>query len=282
MDHSATNPPRFSLVLPAYNAAGLLDATWRAVERFIAQGRGRWEAVYVCDGCTDGSDFALQRRAAATDLPIRVVRYARNRGKGYAVRLGLRRATGQYRVFTDVDLAYRLDQVQRVAAELAHGHDVVIASRAVAGSEVLHDAQLNSYMQRRRVQSLVFRRLTRTILGLRFRDTQAGLKGLSAHAAQLLLPHVKCTGFGFDCDLLSACRHFGLAVREVPVRVFYDSAGSTTGLTSSVKMVKELWAIRRRWEALGPPPKAARRRAASASDSARPAGLPDAAFEART
>jgi dolichyl-phosphate beta-glucosyltransferase len=48
-----------------------------------------------------------------------VIGYSPNRGKGYAVRAGLLAARGRFRIFTDVDLAYRLADVARVADELA-------------------------------------------------------------------------------------------------------------------------------------------------------------------
>ena len=78
------------------------------------------------------------------------------------------------------------------------------------------------------MQSLAFSALVRWLLPLKQRDTQAGLKGLSAAAAQTLLPRLSCDGFGFDCELLTACRHYGLTVEEVPVCVRYEDRRSTT------------------------------------------------------
>ncbi len=249
MPHSQR--PLYSLILPAYNAAHLLDRTWPEVLKFVCANGGAWEAIYVCDGCSDGSDRELERRAAGLPADaaglIRVVRYRRNRGKGYAVRLGMLRARGQYRIFTDVDLAYRLDMVQTLAEQLAAGLDVVIASRAHRESAIEMADGMGGYIKRRKLQSLVFSTLARLILGLRQRDPQAGLKGLSARAAVGILRYVRCYGFGFDCDLLVACRYLGIPVREVPVRVVYDEAPSTTKLSSSLRMIRELWAIRKRW-----------------------------------
>jgi hypothetical protein len=87
--------------------------------------------------------------------------------------------------------------------------------------------------------------MVRWLLPLKQRDTQAGLKGLSAAAARLILPHLACDGFGFDCELLTLCVHYGLAIREVPVCVRYDDRASTTGFGAMRQMVKEIWRIRR-------------------------------------
>jgi len=241
--------------MPTYNADHLLDRTWPEVLDFVRAKGGTWEAIYVCDGCSDGSDRELERRVAA--LPddvaglVRVIRYKRNRGKGYAVRLGMLRARGQYRVFTDVDLAYRLDMVETLGEQLAGGLDVVVASRAHRESEVVMADGMGGYVKCRKLQSLAFSKIARLILGVRQHDPQAGLKGLSARAANGILRYVRCYGFGFDCDLLVACRYLGIPVREVPVRVVYDGLPSTTKLSSSVRMIRELWAIRKRWQRIG-------------------------------
>lgn len=242
----------YSLILPTYNAGHLLDRTWPEVLDFVRAKNGTWEAIYVCDGSTDGSDRELERRAAALEGDarglVRVIRYSRNRGKGYAVRLGLLRARGRYRLFTDVDLAYRLDMVEILAEQLAAGLDVVAASRTHRESEIVLANGRSGYVKRRQLQSLAFSTLARLMLGLRQHDPQAGLKGLSACAAIGILRYVRCHGFGFDCDLLAACRYLGIPVREVPVRVVYDEMPSTTKMSSSFRMMRELWAIRQRWQ----------------------------------
>ena len=112
---------------------------------------------------------------------------------------------------------------------------------------MLLPSRLQGYLYRRHLQSLAFSALARLLLPLAQRDTQAGLKGLSADAAQQILPSLTCDGFGFDCELLTACAHFGLSVAEVPVCVRYEDRASTTSMRSTGRMIRELWRIRRAW-----------------------------------
>jgi hypothetical protein len=165
----------------------------------------------------------------------------------------LEAARGQWRLFTDVDLAYGFEDIVRVAQALQAGAPVAIASRTHPDSQMVLPTRLQGYAYRRHLQSLAFSALVRALLPLRQRDTQAGLKGLSAAAAQMLLPRLSCDGFGFDCELLTACRHFGLPVEEVPVCVHYEDRASTTGLGAMKEMVRELWRIRRSWRRMPPP-----------------------------
>lgn len=237
-----------SLVLPAYNPGPTVERTFAAVRDFLRARPDPWEVVFVLDGCTDGTGDRLDGLIAdAGDPRVRVVRYHPNRGKGYAVRTGLLAARGRYRIFTDIDLAYRFDDVARVADELAHGADVAIASREHPDSQIQLPVRVLGYAYRRRFQSRVFGWVARCLLPLAQRDTQAGLKGMTAAVAERILPELTCDGFGFDCELLTACRRLDIPVAEVPVCVRYEDAASTTGWRAMVRMLRELWRIRRDW-----------------------------------
>lgn len=246
-----------SLVIPAYNPGPVVERTWAAVRRFVAARAAEsdpWEVVFVLDGCTDGTADRLARLAAGAEPWLRVIAYPDNRGKGYAVRTGLLAARGAYRTFTDVDLAYPFADLLRVAAALRGGAAVAAGSRAHPDSRVTVPAGLLGYAIRRHLQGRVFGAVARTLLPVGLRDTQAGLKGMTAAAARRIVPHLECDGFGFDCELLTACARAGIPVVEVPVSVRYDDRASTTGPGSALRMVRELWDIRRRWRTRTVPP----------------------------
>jgi dolichyl-phosphate beta-glucosyltransferase len=240
-----------SLVFPTYNPGPLLEHTWRELVQFLQRAPGEWEVLFVCDGCTDGTPARLAQLNGGEN--VRVLSYAPNKGKGYAIRQGLEAARGDWRLFADVDLAYGFDDVLRVADALQAGAEVAIASRTHPQSQMVLPTKLQGYAYRRHLQSVTFSALVRCLLPVTQRDTQAGLKGLSAAAARTVLPRLTCDGFGFDCELLTACMYFGLPICEVPVCVRYGDGASTTSFATMRKMVKELWHIRRTWRRMLPP-----------------------------
>jgi glycosyltransferase involved in cell wall biosynthesis len=247
LDQRDAEHPLHSLVFPAYNPGPALVRTIREVERFLGTTSESWEVLFVCDGCTDETPARLAALVEAEPDRVRVLAHSPNRGKGFAVRRGLAAARGRWRVFTDVDLAYGFDDVVRVTRTLKSGADVAIASRVHPDSRLIMSPAVQGYAYRRYLQSLVFSRLVRTLLPVRQRDTQAGLKGMSARVAELILPELRCDGFEFDCEFLTACAHFGVPVTEVPVWVRYENAVSTTGPRSITAMITRLWRIRRAW-----------------------------------
>ena len=237
-----------SLVFPVYNPGPAIERTVAAARRLLRRRAGFGEVLFVLDGCTDGTDDYLANLLHANpDRRIRILGYSPNRGKGHAVCKGLLAARGRYRLFTDVDLAYPLADIIRVAEALRSGSDVAIASREHPASRVVVPAGLLGYAYRRRLQSHIYGLVARRLLGFAYKDTQAGLKGMTAEVVQTIIPNLSCDGFGFDCELLAACKRHQITVTEVPVRVSYTDAASTTGLASTYRMIRELWRIRRAW-----------------------------------
>jgi dolichyl-phosphate beta-glucosyltransferase len=244
-----------SLVLPAYNPGESVAQTWLAIREFLRARPDPWEVLFVCDGCSDGTPNRLAALAQSDpDSRIRILSYDQNRGKGYAVRYGLLAAKGDWRLFTDVDLAYNFSDVARVADELRSGASVAIASREHPDSVIQLSPRHLGYAYRRRLQSKVFGAAARWMLPIQQHDTQAGLKGLTAQVAELILPLLRCNGFGFDCELLTACARYKIPVHEVPVCVqYHDAASSTGGFKTIWRMLRELQAIRRMWPQVGYP-----------------------------
>jgi hypothetical protein len=73
------------------------------------------------------------------------------------------------------------------------------------------------------------------------------LKGMSAAVVERVIPELRCDGFGFDCELLTVCARAAIAVVETPVCVRYDDHASTTGPGAGLRMLREVWRIRRHW-----------------------------------
>jgi dolichyl-phosphate beta-glucosyltransferase len=239
-----------SLVLPVFNPGAAIEQTWLAVRQFLAaraKQSDSWEALFVLDGCTDETPERLARLANRNDGCMRVLDDPINRGKGYAVRSGLLAARGSIRIFTDVDLAYSFEDILHVAASIRAGALVAVGSRSHPDSRIQIPPHVLGYTFRRAIQGRLFGRIARLLLPISLQDTQAGLKGMNASVAESILPHLTCSGFGFDCEFLTACARSGIQPIEIPVCVRYENATSTTGPRAGLQMIRELWQIRREW-----------------------------------
>ncbi|MES1941384.1 family 2 glycosyl transferase [Salinisphaera sp. T5B8] len=100
------NTPRFSVVVPVYNAEDSLIAT---VESVLAQSERNFELWLIDDGSSDGS-LAIMRALAAHDRRIHV-RTQRNAGVSHTRNLGVRLARGQFVAFLDADDIWHPDKL---------------------------------------------------------------------------------------------------------------------------------------------------------------------------
>jgi dolichyl-phosphate beta-glucosyltransferase len=86
------------------------------------------------------------------------------------------------------------------------------------------------------------------------RDTQAGLKGFTATAAEFLFSEMRLTGFSFDVEILFLAQHHSdFKIREIPVQFCYREELSTVDfLEDAFRLICDLvriryWSVRGRY-----------------------------------
>jgi dolichyl-phosphate beta-glucosyltransferase len=235
---------RVSVILPVWNESRVADYAAAAVLEF-ARRNPEFEFVFVDDGSTDGTATILEGAVnEAGRSNVAVASAGTHRGKGAAIKFALPRCTGDYVCFTDGDLAYTLDHVQLLERAL-NSHEVVIGSRFLVGPLGTSAPPLRAAM------SWSFNRFVRLVLGVRWRDTQAGLKGFRTPVARHIFAMQRIGGLGFDVELLFLARRFGYSVTEIPARVNPDHTYKTSKsslLKSSIRMMFDVLAVR--WNAI--------------------------------
>lgn len=217
--------PAVSVVLPAYNEQRTIKRTFAAVLAF-AQSHHDYEFLFVDDGSTDDTASLLREQITASKSEqVRLLPLEQNHGKGGAMKRGFDHTRGKLVIFTDGDLAYSLDHLPPMVAKLAD-YDVVIGSRQLDHA----DQQNNRRSLARTVLGEGFNSLVRLIMGLPYRDTQAGLKGFRRDAAVQLFPLSRVMRYCTDVELLFLARKRGLTVGEMAVRVDPSHAGKPTSM----------------------------------------------------
>jgi glycosyltransferase involved in cell wall biosynthesis len=126
--------PFFSVVLPTYNRAHLLD---RALESVLAQGETSWELLVADDGSTDGTWASLcdwTRR----DARMRCWRHA-NRGQSASRNRMLSHARAPWIVFLDSDDEFLPDHLalRRQAITTRPNVELWISPMVIVGSPLV-------------------------------------------------------------------------------------------------------------------------------------------------
>jgi dolichol-phosphate mannosyltransferase len=192
-----------SLVIPAYNeSAGIRAAVAEADAALSALGI-RHEILIVDDGSSDDT-YALACAAARGRARVRVLRHARNRGYGAALRTGFSAARHERIAFTDADCQFHLADLATLLA--LSDHYPVVAGYRIDRQDCW----------RRRFFSWGYNVLARALLGTGVRDCDCALKAFQREALRCLLP--QSDGFFVNTEMLTRARRLGLEIVEVGVR----------------------------------------------------------------
>ncbi len=233
-----TEPPQYSIVIPAYNESARIGGALSQVSGCIRSRGWRAEVLVVDDGSVD-TTRAIVETWSRTHPEVRLLRNERNRGKGYSVRNGMLHASGEIVMFTDADMSSPIEEAELLFAAIARGADVAIGSRWLTGKRIVHKQPLY-----RRFFGRCFNALTRMVMRLPFADTQCGFKAFRREAAQMVFSLQRIERWGFDPEILFIGMTRGLHVAEVPVTWGHDERSRISYLRDGMQMLMELAFIR--------------------------------------
>ncbi len=234
--------PDLSIVIPAYEEEARLGDTLGSIAEYIGREGLLAEIIVVDDGSKDRTvAVAKEVLARYPDIPARVLEYEKNRGKGYAVKIGLQNAAADIAVFSDADLSTPIEELPKLAAPIRNGEcDVAFGSRALDRS-LIGTHQPWRREQGGRVMNLIIRSLS----GLPFSDTQCGFKAFNMKKFGPLLDVMTIDRFGFDVEFLFVAQHAGLRLCEIPVRWNNVEGSKVSVFRDTKRMMTELMQIRR-------------------------------------
>lgn len=239
---------KLSIIIPAYNEEDRIIPTLDASLAFLNQQHFHSEIIVVSDGSTDHTRSVVEGFDAGSKVDLRVIEYHPNRGKGYAVRTGMRAGNGERILFMDADYAVPIEEITKAMNLLESGFDVAMGSRAVSGA-VVADHQ-NFF---RELSAKFYNLIQMAYLGIFYKDTQCGFKMFTKTAAQRLFGLQKLNSVIFDPEILWMAKNAGFRVAEFPVnwrhvgnsRIQYDS------LEKSLFVLQELFRIRKLHKQVG-------------------------------
>ncbi len=168
------------------------------------------QVVVADDGSDD--DTAQIAESWKSRLPITVVRLIRNKGKGAAVRAGVRNAKADLVLIYDADGAAPITEVTKLFTALESVQaDIAIGSRVMGP----HDALVTMSTHRRIIGRVYHWLCSGLVPGIR--DTACGCKLFTHEVAEYLFSLQKIDRFAFDVEILAIAIAKEYRVIEVPL-----------------------------------------------------------------
>ena len=219
------NPPVVAII-PALNAE-------RTISAVVRDSRPHVDAVLVIDDGSSDSTGAVAAEAGAT-----VLRHARNRGKGAALKTGFQWASSRNYdgvITLDADGQHLASEIPKfLSSRVQTGADLIIGGRA----------HLFGQMVFRRRMANRFSALTISIAsGVRITDSQSGFRFYSLKLLRQIRP--RTNGFDMESEVIVRAGRAGLTVVTIPIELGFVDGISTSHYKPVKDTVRIAWTVMR-------------------------------------
>lgn len=202
-----------SIIVPAYRQEKTIFKDLQRIYSVAKNIRYSSELICVVDGFVDKT-YEAASKLISTHPNIRIIGYQKNMGKGYAVRYGMANSRGKIVIFIDAGSDINPNGISMLLEHFEwYKADIIVGSKRHPVSKV-------TYPWQRRILSWGYQMLTRTLFGLKIKDTQVGLKLYRKEVLVKVLPRLMVKRFAFDIEILAVAYELGFRrIFEAPVEL---------------------------------------------------------------
>lgn len=235
---------KLSVVIPSYNEeANLNKGVLDEVGRYLSRMKIQYEVIIVDDGSSDNS-VNLINTYIGQNSKFKLIKNPHG-GKANAVMTGMLRTHGEIVLFTDMDQATPINQIEKFIPKFTTGFDIVIGSRRGRQGAPFS----------RKLSAWGFSILRGIILGLPFKDTQCGFKAFRRATLDKILPKIKgewgvihfkggAVNAGFDVELLYLAKKYNFKITEVEVEWQYVDTERVQVIKDALAAIYDMFRIR--------------------------------------
>jgi len=236
-----------SVVIPCFDEmANLQKGVLEKVKNYLDHRKYIYEVIIVDDGSSDGSSEFINK-FTKEHKHFKLVQNP-HFGKAGSVTTGMLQAKGQFILFTDMDQATPIEEVEKLLPFAREGFDIIIGSR---------DRQRKGAPWTRILMAKGMIILRRFIIGLKgIKDTQCGFKLFSQKSSRDIFTKIYKlhNGFhkvggsnvtaGFDVELLYLAQISGYKIKEIPVNWLFVESRRVNPVHDSIEGLKALALIK--------------------------------------
>ncbi len=237
--------PKLSIVVPSYNeTADVKKAAINSMAQFLQKQNYSYEVLIVDDQSTNNT-VKLVEEEIKKHKNFHLLKNTHG-GKAITVMTGLLASKGEIALFTVMDQATPINQVEGLFPKFGQRFDVVIGIRhGRKGAPPI-----------RKLSAVVFQLLRNIILGLPFVDTQCGFKAFNRQAVEAIFPDMleewkkmRASGAsvnaGFDVEMLFIAKQKKLKIAEVEVEWQHvENIKLSQLIKNSLEAIKDMFRIR--------------------------------------
>ena len=206
---------QLSIVIPAYNEEKKISKDIEAVYEYFKSNSIDGELVVVDDGSRDKT-VEIANNYKNKFSTLKIITYEKNRGKGYAVKIGILEATGSYILISDSGLCVPYRCTNTGIELLKGGCDIALGSRKTKDNKSRIVVPQPLY---RRLGSRFFKFLlvAFNIIPKGIEDTQCGFKLYKKDVAHDIFGKMFTEKFMWDIEMLGIANKKRYKIATFPV-----------------------------------------------------------------
>jgi len=236
---------KLSIVIPALDEGEKIAGDVESACEFLKRNHFDGEIIVVDDGSSDDTAEAARKAGGnnPSNVKVKVIRNEYNRGKGYAIRSGIKQSTGEYVMFADSGNCVPYDNILRGLELITGGQcDIAHGSRNLATAVVKKDHGLY-----RHICSELFHWYALKIIKVpvQLTDTQCGFKIYRGDVARRLYGDCITDGFMFDIEIILRAIESGYRIKEFPIYWTCDQDSRLSPARSIRRTLAELNRIKK-------------------------------------
>jgi len=226
-----------SIILTGYNEGECLLENLERVRDTLSDTRYSWEIILYDDKSRDDTPEVF-RKFAKENINVRAYYHRKNTGRGGTVMDAVKMSKGEIVGYIDTDLELSPIFIPDAIRLLCEGADLAIATRIYT---------VGAWNLVRAVFTKGYILLSRIMLGLSFKDTEAGFKFFNAKKLRPILKNIKNKGWFFDTEIVARSHLAGLKIVEIPVLYIprHDKQSSVNLLKDSLEYFRKLLEFRK-------------------------------------
>ena len=198
----------------------------------------RWKII-IADNGSEDSTGKISKKLTYLHSNVYYLRI-KEKGRGRALKRAWGNSTSEVMIYMDVELSTNLAALIRlIDGIIIEKFDICVGTRLSKKSKVIGRKFIREIMSRG------YNFLISCFFPWKgFSDAQCGFKGISKKVGYNILPYIKDNEWFFDTELLLACRHYSIPVKEIAVNWVDDPDTRVKILPTVWKDIKGLIRLR--------------------------------------
>ena len=233
-----------SIILQLYNEEKRLNNNFKKINNFLSKKKIPFiEIIFVDDGSVDSSGANVSKfirnTQKSSSINIKLLKSKRNLGKGSALKIGVKKAKGQWILTSDIDFSVPIGEILNWQKKkfISEKNKVYFSSRSHRYSNVK-----NKFY--RTFLGFLLSNLISFVLQIKIKDTQCGYKLYKKIIAKNIFSKVKSLKYEHDIEIVLICRKQKIKIIELPVKWNHVSQSKVNIFTDSFKILVSVFYLK--------------------------------------